>query len=472
LTREKTSDDKGMSKTYREYEPDQMLLLPPNMREWLPENHLALFISDVVDELDLSPILDVYEEGDGRGYPPFHPRLMVKLLVYAYCKGKPSSRKIEQATHDEVPYRVLAAGQHPDHDTIAAFRKRHLSALAGLFMQVLRLCQEAGLVKLGHVALDGTKIKANASKHKAMSYGRMCEKEQELEREVAALLKEAEAADAADDVKYGNGKRGDELPAELARRESRLKKIRAAKAALEVQAREQAAAKVAEVQRRLAEREQQEKESGRKPPGRPPALPDVEQAKPEAKAQRNFTDPESRIMKDGASHGFEQSYNAQAAVDGAGQIIVAADVTQQTNDKQQLVPMFSQVKENVGRMPKRGSADAGYFGEEQLTDENLKDRELYVPPDRQSHGKDGKADGKPNSPQTPLAKRMRRRLSSVAGRAIYKMRKAIVEPVFGQIKECRGFRRFSFRGLVNVSAEWKLIALTHDLLKLFQAELA
>ncbi|MCY3017537.1 MAG: IS1182 family transposase [Planctomycetota bacterium] len=460
-----------MSKTYREYEPDQMLLLPPNMREWLPENHLALFIGDVVDELDLSSILEVYEEGDGRGYPPFHPRLMVKLLVYAYCKGKPSSRKIEQATHEEVPYRVLAAGQHPDHDTIAAFRKRHLSALAGLFMQVLRLCQEAGLVKLGHVALDGTKIKANASKHKAMSYGRMCEKEQELEREVAALLKEAEAADAAEDAKYGKGKRGDELPAELARRESRLKKIREAKAALEAQAREQAAAKAEEVTRRLAERKQEE-ETGRKPPGKPPAMPDVEQAKPEAKAQRNFTDPESRIMKDGASHGFEQSYNAQAVVDDAAQIIVAADVTQQANDKRQLVPMFGQVKENVGRMPTRGSADAGYFGEEQLTDESLQGVRLYVPPDRQAHGQDGSGKGVAKTPQTALAKRMRTKLSSVAGRAIYKMRKAIVEPVFGQIKERRGFRRFSFRGLANVSAEWKLIALTHNLLKLFQAEMA
>ncbi|MEK7751576.1 MAG: transposase, partial [Acidobacteriota bacterium] len=215
-----------------------------------------------------------------------------------------------------------------------------------------------------------------------------------------------------------------------------------------------------------------EEETGRKPPGKPPAMPDVEQAKPEPKAQRNFTDPESRIMKDGASHGFEQSYNAQAAVDSEAQIIVAADVTQQSNDKQQLAPMLKQVKENVGRMPKRGSADAGYFGEEQLTDESLRGVRLYVPPDRQAHGKDGSQERKVSSPQTTLAKRMRRKLSSVAGRAVYKMRKAIVEPVFGQIKERRGFRRFSFRGLANVSAEWKLIALTHNLLKLFQAVMA
>jgi transposase len=459
------------NKTYRDYEPDQLLLLPPDMREWLPEGHLALFISDVVDELELSGIEQVYEAGDGRGYPPFHPRLMVKLLVYAYCKGKPSSRKIEQATYDEVPYRVLAAGQHPDHDTIAAFRKRHLGALAGLFVQVLQLCQQAGLVKLGHVALDGTKIKANASKHKAMSYGRMGEKEKELEREVAALLKEAEAADAAEDAKYGKGRRGDELPAELARRESRLKKIREAKAALEAQAREQAALKAVEVEQRLAQRKQQAEETGRKPPGKPPAMPDVEQAKPEAKAQRNFTDPESRIMKDGASHGFEQSYNAQAAVDSAAQIIVAAEVTQESNDKQQLAPMLKQVQENAGRLPKCGSADAGYFGEEQLTDERVQSVRLYVPPDRQTHGNGGQGQTA-CKPQTALAARMRRKLSSIAGRAIYKMRKAIVEPVFGQIKEVRGFRRFSFRGLANVKAEWKLIALTHNLLKLFQAATA
>ena len=469
MTAAKKADDEGMSKRYREYEPDQLLLLPPDMRAWLPEGHLALFISDVVDELDLSEITERYEESDGRGYPPLHPRLMVKLLVYAYCKGKPSSRKIEQATYEEVPYRVLAADQHPDHDTIAFFRKRHLAALAGLFVQVLRLCQAAGLVKVGHVALDGTKIKANASKHKAMSYGRMCEKEKELEREVAGLLKEAAAADAAEDARYGKGKRGDELPAELARRESRLKKIREAKAALEAQAREEAAGKAEEVKRRLAERQREEDESGRKPPGRPPIVPDVERATPEAKAQRNFTDPESGIMKDGASKGFEQSYNAQAAVSDGAQVIVAADVTQEPNDKQQLVPMMQQVKGNVGRMPRCGSADAGYFGEEQLGDKSLKGVRLYVPPDRQTHGKDDKSHGKGRGPQTALAKRMRKKLSSAGGRAIYKMRKAIVEPVFGQIKEQRGFRRFSFRGLANVKAEWKLIALTHNLLKLFRA---
>ena len=258
-----------MNKTYREYQPGQHLLLPPDLREWLPEGHLALFISDVVDNLELSAIFAAYEQGDGRGQPPFHPRLMVKLLVYAYCQGKPSSRKLEQATYEEVPYRVLAADQHPDHDTIAEFRKRHLHALAELFIQVLRLCQKAGLVKLGHVALDGTKVKANASKHKAMSYARMCAKEAVLEAEVAALLQQAKATDEGEDAQYGKQRRGDELPAELARRETRLQKIREAKAALEAEARAKAAATAEEVQQKLAARARQEEETGRKPPGRP-----------------------------------------------------------------------------------------------------------------------------------------------------------------------------------------------------------
>src|SRR5713101_3241647 len=281
-----------MGKTFRPYELNQRLLLPPDMREWLPEGHLALFVSDVVDALDLAAIFAAYE-GEERGQPPYHPAMMVKLLVYAYCTGKPSSRKIERATYEDVAYRVLAADQHPDHDSIAAFRQRHLPALAELFGQVLRLCQEAGLVKLGHVALDGTKVKANASKHKAMSYERMCAAEQQLEQEVAALLARAQAVDAEEDAQYGAGRRGDELPAELARRESRLAKIREAKAALEVEARTRAQGD-----------------------GTPP-----DEARPPDKAQRNFTDPESKIQK--SSEGFIQGYNAQVAVDATAQVIVA-----------------------------------------------------------------------------------------------------------------------------------------------------
>src|SRR6266852_3912442 len=288
-----------MGKTFRPYELNQRLLLPPDMREWLPEGHLALFVSDVVDALDLAAIFAAYE-GEERGQPPYHPAMMVKLLVYAYCTGKPSSRKIERATYEDVAYRVLAADQHPDHDSLAAFRQRHLQALGALFVQVLRLCQEAGLVKLGHVALDGTKIKANASKHKAMSYGRMCAAERQLEQEVAALLAQAQQVDADEEAQYGAGRRGDELPAELARRETRLARIRAAKAALEQQAKERAEKAADAARAKVAAREQRVGSAK----GGVPKVPDPEQAQPEPTAQLNFTDPESRIMVDGATKGL------------------------------------------------------------------------------------------------------------------------------------------------------------------------
>lgn len=457
-------------KTFKPYTPDQLLLLPPALQDWLPEGHLALFISDVVDHaLDLTPILVTYETGDGRGQPPYHPALMVKLLVYAYCTGTPSSRRIEKATYEEVPYRVLAANQHPDHDSIAAFRQQHLQALAGLFTDVLGLCRQAGLVRLGHVALDGTKVLANASKHKAMSYGRMGEAERKLEAEVAALLAQAQQVDAAEDARYGKGRRGDELPAELARRQSRLAKIREAKAALEAAATAQAIAAAEAAQAKLADRQRQAETTGRKPPGRPPRIPDPAQAAPAPKAQRNFTDPDSRIMKDGATKSFVQAYNAQAAVDGHAQIIVAADVTQDANDKQQLVPMLSQVAATCGQPPTAVSADAGYFSDTSVTDKTLQGIDLYVPPDRQKHGERAPADSDPPPPDAAAITQMRAKLQTVAGQAIYALRKAIVEPVFGQIKGTRGFRRFSFRGLRKVQAEWQVICLTHNLLKLFRA---
>ncbi len=459
-----------MGKTFRAYNLDQRLLLPPDMRQWLPEGHLALFLLDVVNQLDLAEIMAVYESGDGRGQPPYHPVMMITLLLYAYCTGKPSSRRIERATHEDVAYRVVAGDQHPDHDSIAAFRQRHLRALARLFVQVLQLCQAAGLVKLGHVALDGTKIKANASKHKAMSYERMCAKEKELEAEVARLLEQAQQVDAAEDAEYGKGRRGEELPAELARRETRLRKIREAKAALEAAARAQAEQAAEQAREKLAERARREAETGKKMGGRPPQVPDPDQARPAPTAQRNFTDPESRIMKDGATKGFEQAYNAQAAVDGTAQIIVATTLTQESNDKQQLVPVLDQVQENCGRLPAQVSADAGYFNTEQLTDEKLCNVDLYVPPDRQKHGAAGEAARAVAPMDASVVDQMRHKLRTPAGQAVYKWRKAIVEPVFGQTKEARGFRRFSFRGRAKVAAEWDLIALTHNLLKLWRAQ--
>ena len=360
-----------MGKRFRTDHLDEALLLPPALHDWLPERHLARFIADVIDELDLGLIYQSYQ-GDGRGLSAYQPAMMVRLLLYGYCLGLVSSRKIERATQEGVAFRFLSADTHPDHDTIAAFRKRHLDALAGLFVQALRLCQKAGLVKLGHVAIDGTKIKANASKHKAMSYERMNETEQRLQQEVEELLRSAAAADEAEDAQYGKGKRGDELPKELARRESRLAKIRAAKAELEQEAKEKAARQRAEAEAKIAKRREQEAQTGKKAGGHDPQVPEPEQAKPDGKAQRNFTDPDSRIMVDGANKGsFIQAYNGQAAVDSQAQVIVAAEVTQQANDSQQLVPMIEQVGANVGRKPEAVSADAGYWSEANVTDERV-----------------------------------------------------------------------------------------------------
>ena len=456
-----------MARGYLPYDIDQRLLLPPDMRDWLPEGHLGLFVLDVVGALDLSEIERVVQAKDSRGREGYAPRMMVALLVYAYCTGRPSSRKIEKATYEDVAFRVIAGDQHPDHDCIADFRKRHLKALAGLFMQVLQLCQKAGLVKLGHVAIDGTKVKANASKHKAMSYDRMNEAEKKLEEEIRALLEEAERVDAEEDAKYGPGKRIDELPKDLQRRASRLQKIREAKAELELEAKEKAEAQAAEVEKKLAERAEKEAETGHKAGGREPKATDPEQAKPEPKAQRNFTDPESRIMPDGSNKGsFVQGYNVQAAVDGEAQIIVATAVTQAPNDKRELVPMAERIVENCGRLADTTSADAGYFSEAAVTDSKLESTQLLVPPDRQKHGS---SSATTTSPDDSAATRMRQLLSTTKARDLYRMRKAIVEPVFGQIKEARGFRRFLFRGLDQVTYEFDLIALTHNLLKLFRS---
>src|SRR6266568_2713690 len=342
----------GMSKQFRNCNLDQAFLLPPSLQDWLPEGHLARFVAEVVETLDLSAMYAKYEERDGRGLAAYDPRMMVRVLIYGYCRGVASSRRIERATYEDVAFRYLAADQHPDHDTIAAFRQEHLANLSQLFVEVLRLCQRAGLVKLGHVALDGTKIKANASKHKAMSYGRMGEAEKKLEAEVETLLRHAEEVDEAEGRQYGKGQRGDELPAELARRESRLKKIREAKEALEAEARQKADEQKAGAEAKIAARQEQEKQTGQKPRGRAPQVGNPAEAQPESSSQRNFTDPESRIMPDGAHKGsFVQAYNAQAAVDSAAQIIVAAEITQQTNDKQQLAPMLEQVVNNMGAKP-------------------------------------------------------------------------------------------------------------------------
>jgi len=461
-----------MGKRFRCDDLNQTLLLPPSLHDWLPEKHLARFVADIVEALDLSGFYRSYDEKDGRGQAAYHPVMMVRLLLYGYCIGVSSSRQIERKSYEDVAFRYLSANEHPDHSTLSEFRKRHLSALAGLFLQALQLCQKAGLVKLGHVAVDGTKLQANASKHKAMSYGRMSEAEQKLQAEVEELLRRAEEADAAEDAKFGKGQRGDQLPEELGRRASRLKKIRAAKAELEAEAKQKAAAQKAAAEAKIAERREQEARTGKKPGGRDPQVPDPEQAVPDPKAQRNFTDPESRIMPDGANKGsFVQGYNVQIAVDGEAQVIVAAEMTQETNDKQQLAPMLAQVEQNLGAKPEAVSADAGYASEAQLSDERVQGIDLHVATGRQKHGDPSATASEPSPPAEGASAmtQMRQKLKTEAGRAVYRMRKAIVEPVFGQIKERRGFRRFSLRGAAKVRAEWELICLTHNLLKLFRS---
>lgn len=450
---------------FKSYQPNQLLLLPPDMKQWLPEDDLAYFIMDVVNGLDLSAIYQSYDSSKG-GQPPFDPKMMTGLLLYAYCVGIASSRKIEKAAYYQIPFRVLTADQQPDHDTIAEFRKRHLKALSGLFVEALRLCQKVGLVKLGHVSLDGTKVKANASKHKAMSYGRMEKKVEELEIEVTGLLEQAQAVDDDEDSKYGKGKRGDELPKELRFKQGRLKKIKEAMKSLEAEAKTKADAKRKELQ----QKEQALQKEGEKRRGKKPKDPS---GKPEPKAQRNFTDPESRIMKDGASKSFEQSYNCQAGVDEKTQIIVATNVTQEPNDKQQLKPLVEDIKNNSeGNKPAKISADNGYFSETNVDYLEVEGIEGFIATGRQKHGDVPATAGRGRIPKDATTQeRMSRKLRTRKGRETYSKRKYIVEPVFGQIKEARGFRRFLLRGLENVSAEWDLICLTHNLLKLFRSGL-
>ena len=436
---------------------NQRLLLPPDLREWLRPDHLALYVSDVVDSLDLSGILTVYEEGDGRGRPPYHPAMMVKLLLYGYCTGKMSSRKLEQATHDDVPFRVLSCNQQPDHDSIAGFRKRHLAELGQLFVQVLQLCERAGLVKLGHVAIDGTKIKANASKYQSLSYARMKNEEQELAAEVERLLGEAQRIDEEEDELYGPGKRGDELPEELRNPETRLARIRSLIAELEAEAKAAAEQKRAEKEKPAADRRRN---------WRPKfEVSEAGEILPLAKSQRNLTDPDSRLMKDGASKTFYQAYNTQVGVDSQAQIIVAAKVTQSGADQEQLIPVLREVEKNLGRMPERVSADAGYYSKAALTHEAVSSVDLHVPPNQPQP-----VNWEQTLPEdATIQERMWHKLGSTTGREVFSKRKVIVEPVFAQLKHIRGFRQFLLRGLQQVEAEWLLVCMTHNLLKMFRA---
>jgi transposase len=532
-----------MSKSYRPWTPRQGFLLPPSPMEWLPETHLVYFVLDVVEELNLQKIEDSIQEKDGRGNRPFDPRLMTVLLVYGYCVGIRSSRKLETASYSDVSFRVLAGGAHPDHTAISEFRRVHLAALKGLFVQVLQLCQRAGLVKLAHVALDGTKVQANASKHKAMSYSRMQETQARLEAEVDRLLEEAEQVDREEDARYGVGKRVDEIPEDLRNRESRLKKIREAKAALEAEAaqtrakelqeqaeraRQKAAAtesdertrrrderradrvakhaqaaaeKAADLAKKRAQAAARELQammergvratqraardaataaqkslerllSGEKshdavsfPEHKVPADP---AGNPRPTAQRCFTDPDSRIQKSGG--GYLQGYNGQAAVDDAHQIVVACELTNQPPDVEHLAPMLAQIETNCGALPDALTADAGYWSAQNAEHCKQKNVDAFISVQRDHHGALPAAVPSEGTADDVARREMREKLQTPSGRKTYARRKAVVEPVFGQIKEVRGFRRFLLRGIEKAGGEWSLINTTHNILKLFRAD--
>jgi len=439
-------------KTFRPWEPDQQMLFPPSVRDFVPEGHLAHFVRDVVrEDLDLSSIFARYSEL--RGQPPYHPALMTSLLLYAYSRGVYSSRRIERACEERVDFMALTGGEKPDHSTICQFRSDHREALSSLFVQVLALCRDAGMVKLGHVALDGTKMKANASKHAAMSYARMKKLEPELAKLVQEWMEEAREADEEEDEEHGPGRRGDELPEHLREKLKKLLKMREAMAKLESEAEEEAA-------RVAREREEKEKELGRKLGGRKPKSLSGE---PEDKAQSNFTDPESRILK--TKDGYEQGYNCQAGVEAGSQVIVCHSVAAKQNDHDELVPLVDQIEKNTGHLPREVSADTAYCSEENIAALEAREIRGYIATGRQKHGTASPTDY-PEKRQGPRTKAMRTRLRRGGWRSHYRLRKHTVEPVFGQIKEDRGFRQFLRRGLENVRGEWALLCTAHNLLKL------
>jgi transposase len=464
----------GSAKTFRRFDPDQILLMPPSLDEWLPDGHLARFVAELVGEaLDLSAVYADYTEV--RGYPPYEPRLMLRLLIYGYMTGVRSSRAIERKCVDDVGFRWLAADQAPDFRSIARFRRRHLPALADLFLQSLRLAQRLGMVKMGRVALDGTKLQANASRHKAMSHGRLVAKEEQIEAEVAeletvvaALLADAEAVDVAEDARYGVDGKDTDLPAELDRREKRLARLQAARAQIEAEAADKARRQAEATERSRQARtgspdEEKVTEAGQKAAAR---------AKPKPKAQANFTDPESRIMKMGTG-AYAQAYNAQAVVDDAHQVITAADITDCASDCPSYTPMLDQCAANTGTHPKQAVVDAGYCSDDNLEAAAARQQEhgtdTFMATGRLRHDEQVPPAPRGRIPADATPKqRMARKLRTKPGRAAYRRRKAIVEPVFGQIVTCQNGRRLLLRGETGARGEWRLLAACHNLLKVFR----
>ena len=463
------TSNQGMRR-FRTCSLDQPLLVPPSLQDWLPENHLARFIAEVVGELKLDAITEVYHRKDARGREGYHPEMLTRLLLYGYSTGLTSSRRIEKATYDNVAFRFLAADQHPDHDTIANFRQQHLEELAKLFVEALQLCQRAGLVKLGNVAIDGTKLKANAGWGRGRSYAKMSEEEQKLTERVKRLMEEAQQTDAEEDARYGKGKSEEALPEKLASAKQRLERIQQAKKELE----EEAAKRLEEAEREhplrkrgpipkqgstqqaLTPDEQQSREK------RKSRLKKARQNAKQPKRRYNFTDPDSRMMMDKGQRHLVYAYNAQAAVDGHAQVIVGAELTQDETDYRMLLPMVAAVEKAMGEKPAAVTADAGYWDTENINNDALKGMLALVNPDG------GKPDDAKKFRSNPTMERMRELLKTDEAKAIYKQRKTIVEPVFGQIKQERGIREFRLRGFKKTKAEWLLICLTHNLLKLYR----
>jgi transposase len=497
-------------KSFRPWQPGQTTLLPPSPSDWLSADHQVYFLLDLVDVLDLSAIVIPAQSKDPRGEKGFDPRMMTLLLLYAYCTGIVSSRRIERACYEDLAFRVLTGNQQPDHSRISEFRRRNLEALSELFVQILRLCQEAGMVSLGHVALDGTKVQANASKHKAMSHERMLKAEAQLEKEIKELMRRAEILDAQEDRKYGKGKLGSDLPEELRRRQDRLEKIRQARKALEAEAAaaaardrakqaaaaEAAATNAAETDAEDGEQQKlrdkaakaQEKaeiardlaiekahEAGLEPQGLEPQAADAmpnrglahrADGSPTAAAQRNFTDPDSHIMKSDGN--LLQGYNCQAVVDGDHQVMVAMGVSNQSPDPEHLVPMLERTIANTAQVPRTFIADAGYWSEDNARACEERGVDPHIATGRLPHGQPPPPIYGPIPKDLDTKGRMARKLRKKEGREIYAKRKTIVEPVFGQTKEARGLRRFLLRGLAKVSGEWLLWGTTHNLNKLWR----
>jgi transposase len=433
-------------------------LFPPSLHDWLPKDHPAHFIDEVVDSLDLTAI---YGDYGIKGQPPYNPAMLVKVFMYALSKGIQSSRKIEKALYDDVALRFLSGNQQPDHWTISEFRRRHHQALGDIFIQTIKLAQKAGLVKLNHVSVDDTKIKANASKHAAMSYAYMQKEEQRLHQEIERILKEMERNDKEEDKLYGQ-RQGDELPEELSTVEKRLQAIRKAKAELEEEARQkqEQLQKEQEAKAKTKTKKKRSRKRGKKNTG-----------EPDPTAQKNFTDPESKIMLS-PDKAFIQGYNAQATVDAKHQIIIAADVTNQTNDKNQLKDQIEQARENTGFYPKEASADAGYYSEPNVKFLMKKEIEAYIPPEKIKHSewRDMKFTFKGRIPcDISIKDLMRRKLRTKRGRKRYKLRQTTVEPVFGVIKEQFGLRQFLLRGQAKVRSMWRLTCAVFNIMKLYRA---